>query len=415
MTDQSRLWGAGPSPRYDAIAARFRPALARIREGAVKRDVERILPHEEITWLREVEFQKLRLPTALGGADATLAELFGLIIELGEADPNVANAIRSHLGFTEDVLNTTDSAFQSKWLGKLGAGETIGSGFSEAGDAKLGSYSTRLTRDGDGYRLNGEKFYTTGSLYADWVNLGAADDNGDPIGALISTRAAGVEILDDWDGFGQSLTASGTIRFTNVSVPAEWLKPSSVRFGYVGGFFQLIHLATLAGIARAASTDLSRLVAERKRVYGRSNASRSSADPQVLQVVGRVRSLAYSAGAIVLKAAEALDRAYLARAAAPDVRDAAQLAAEVEVSQSVTVVSSLVLEATTILFDALGASAAKKSAGLDRHWRNARTISSHNPRIYHDRIVGDYAVNGTVPPPLAGVGVALPEKENQKT
>ncbi len=39
-----------------------------------------------------------------------------------------------------------------------------------------------------------------------------------------------------------------------------------------------------------------------------------------------------------------------------------------------------------------------RSLGLDRHWRNARTLSSHNPRIFKDRVVGDYAVNGTEPP-----------------
>ena len=34
---------------------------------------------------------------------------------------------------------------------------------------------------------------------------------------------------------------------------------------------------------------------------------------------------------------------------------------------------------------------------LDRHWRNARTLASHNPVIYRDRIVGDYVLNGTSP------------------
>ena len=43
--------------------------------------------------------------------------------------------------------------------------------------------------------------------------------------------------------------------------------------------------------------------------------------------------------------------------------------------------------------------------GLDRFWRNARTIASHNPLIYKEWIVGDYVVNGTEPPKswLSGV------------
>ena len=39
----------------------------------------------------------------------------------------------------------------------------------------------------------------------------------------------------------------------------------------------------------------------------------------------------------------------------------------------------------------LAASATLRPQGLDRFWRNARTLASHNPRIYKDRIVGDFA------------------------
>ena len=241
------------------------------------------------------------------------------------------------------------------------------------------------------------------------------DGDGVPVGALVPTKAEGVEIVNDWDGFGQALTASGTARFTDVAISEDLIKPSALRFSYSGGFFQLVHLASLAGIGRAAALEIARHVAERKRVYQRSNAARFSEDPQVLQVVGRIRGAAYSAGAIVLKAAEALQAAYDANLSGDEKRIAsANRDAELEVSQSVTVVSNLILDASTVLFDALGASAAKRSHGLDRHWRNARTITSHNPRIYHDRIVGDFAVNGASPAPNGGVGIA-PQTQKEKS
>ena len=124
-------------------------------------------------------------------------------------------------------------------------------------------------------------------------------------------------------------------------------------------------------------------------------------------MVGRVRGNAYAAGAVVLKAAEALQRSYeLHRDAPGPEAERATALADVEVNQAVTVVTNLVLEATTILFDALGASAVKQGLGLDRYWRNARTIASHNPRIYRDRIVGAFAVNGTEPPRQYRVGSA---------
>jgi alkylation response protein AidB-like acyl-CoA dehydrogenase len=285
----------------------------------------------------------------------------------------------------------------------------VGSGFSEVGDTRLGTHSTRIERSGDGWRLNGRKFYTTGSLFADWITLGAVDGAGEPIGALVPTKAPGVEILDDWDGFGQSLSASGTARFEDVALGPELIKPSAARFSYSAGFFQLIHLATLAGIGRAAATEAARHVAARERVYGVGNGTRSAEDPQVLQIVGRVRGTAYAARAVVLSAAQALSRASAANLSVDEAAIArANRDAELEVSQSVTVVTTLILDAATLLFDALGASAVRREHGLDRHWRNARTIASHNPRIYHDRTVGEFAVRGAAPKRQVGVGTLAP-------
>jgi alkylation response protein AidB-like acyl-CoA dehydrogenase len=405
MTQIEQAWGAGPSARYEDLAKRFRHIFAHIRETAVTRDIDRSLPHEEIGWLRAAKFTKLRVPTDEGGLGATLPELFNLLIELSAADPNVTNALRSHFGFTEDILVSPFPAYRQTWLKRIARGDTAGSGHSETGDAKVTAFSTRLIRQDDHWLLNGKKYYTTGSLFADWINLAAADEAGEVIGAQVPTQAPGVTILDDWNGFGQALTASGTVIFKDVVITEDLINPSRQRFRYSIAFFQLVHLATLAGIARAATDDVSRLVSERRRIYSHGNADSVAADPQILQVVGTVRSAAYSAGAIVLKAAESVQRAHEAYFLGDaDGLDAAIAIADLEIDQAVTTVTDLVLDATTRLFDALGASAADRNNGLDRHWRNARTITSHNPRIYRSRIVGDFAVNGKWPPGAYRVG-----------
>ena len=404
-TQVKLAWGSGPSERYEALAAIFRPTFERIRATAAERELAHKLPHEEIDWLKAVGFTTLRLPPEHGGFGASLPELFNLLVELSEADSNVTNALRSHFGFTEDVLNSSVPEWRTAWLGRIANQEMIGSGFSEVGDAKISSFSTRLIRDGDHWLLNGAKYYTTGSLFADWIHLGATDENGEPVGALVPRTAPGVDVVDDWDGFGQALTASGTALFSDVILDSHLVKPPGGRFKYSSGFFQLVHLATLAGVGRAAANDVARLVRERTRIYSHGNAPKVSADPQILQVVGQVRGAAYASGAIVLKASEALQRAHEARLANDaDAENDAVDVAELEVDQAVTVVTKLILEATTILFDALGASASKRGLGLDRYWRNARTISSHNPRIYRDRVVGDFAVNGTKPPAQYRIG-----------
>ncbi|MEJ1975554.1 MAG: acyl-CoA dehydrogenase family protein [Acetobacteraceae bacterium] len=316
MTQIDQAWGAGPSARYEELADQFRPVFARIRETAIGRDIEHRLPHDEIRWLRSANFTTLRVPVEEGGLGATLPELFNLLIELSEADPNVTNALRAHFGFTEDVLISAVPAYRETWLQRIVRGETAGSGFSESGDAKVSAFSTQLIRNGDHWLLNGKKFYTTGSLFADWINLAATDEAGETIGAQVSTRAPGVTILDDWDGFGQALTASGTVIFKDVVLTSALINPSRQRFRYSVAFFQLVHLAALAGIGRAAANDVSRLVGERQRVYSHGNADRAAADPQILQVIGAVHSAAYGAAAIVLKAAEAVQRAHEAYAVA---------------------------------------------------------------------------------------------------
>ncbi|WP_017347244.1 acyl-CoA dehydrogenase family protein [Pantoea sp. A4] len=412
MSQIESAWGADPSENYPLLAARFRPLFARIRAGAIERDLKRELPLEQLEWLKSSGFTALRVPKAEGGSGATLPELFNLLIELAEADSNLVQALRGHFGFVENILTSDDKARREVWLPRLAQGDLVGPAWSEVGDARQSVFSTRVQRVGDHWRLDGRKFYTTGSLYADWIDIGLTDDQGKGVAVTVSRHAPGVSVLDDWNGFGQTLTASGTAQFDQVRIEDHQLYDEN-KFRYAPAFFQLVHLATLAGIGRAQSDEVARHVAARTRTYSNGNAPRAAQDAQVLQVVGSLRGAAYSSGAIVLRNAEAVQRAYLARFQ-PDekVEEQAIAIAELEVSQSLNVVTDLILNASTTLFDALGASATLKPLGLDRFWRNARTLSSHNPRIYKDRIVGDFAVNGTLPPPQWRIGEAAPTGED---
>ncbi len=400
MTQIENAWGAGPDDGYEALAAPFRPIFADIAAKATDRDLQRDLPHEPIRRLKAAGFGAVRLPVAAGGKGASLPQFFNLLIELSAADSNVTQALRAHFGFTEDILNTKDAERRARWFGRIARGETAGSAWSEIGPgATLDCFSTHVAEKDGTLVLNGAKYYTTGSLFADWIDVGASNAAGEGISVAVHREAAGVEVVDDWDGFGQTLTASGTTTFRDVVVEAHDIVVDEERFKYGAAFYQLVHLATLAGIGRAITADVARAVAERRRTYTHAAAARSSEDPQVLQVVGRIRAAAYAAGAITLQAARSLERAFAAHFVDDAVaEEKANAIAELEAAQAQTVVSDLILEASTLLFDALGASATKKPAGLDRHWRNARTLASHNPRIYKHRIIGDFAVNGTPPP-----------------
>ncbi|SFH12513.1 monooxygenase [Methylobacterium gossipiicola] len=392
-------WGTAPSPRYETLAARFRPVFACIREGAVARERERDLPYEAIGWLKEARFGALRVPEAEGGFGASLPELFGLLAELGQADSNLPQALRNHFGFAEDTVGSPVGERRTHWVERLAAGDLFGGAWSETGPAAVGTFETRIHRSGTRWGLTGRKYYTTGSLFADWIDVVGTGEAGEETSVVVPAKAPGVEIVDDWDGFGQRLTASGTALFEDAPAIGEPL-PTADRFPYGPAFFQAVHLATLTGIARAAAGEVVQAVRERNRTYSHAAGARPSTDPQVLQVVGRVHGLAYAAGAINGQAARAVQRAYEARLAGlPEAEaHAINVAAEIELAQAQSVLTGLVLDVGTLLFDALGASATSRHDALDRHWRNARTIASHNPRIFKERVVGDYAVNATEPP-----------------
>ncbi|BFT63360.1 acyl-CoA dehydrogenase family protein [Pseudomonas moorei] len=406
MTEHQVINPLSTGTDYEALAATYRPIFQRIADGALEREQSRTLPHEPIQWLKEAGFGAVRVPIEYGGGGASVPQLFELLIELAEADSNLPQALRGHFAFVEDRLNAPSSPARDVWFKRFVEGDIVGCAWTEIGTVAMGDVVTKVTPHGDQWRLNGEKFYSTGSLFSDWIDVYAqrSDTGGDVI-AAVRTRQPGIEQSDDWDGFGQRTTGSGTSRFVDAEVDAGNVIDFATRFKYQTAFYQLVLLATLAGIGRAALRDVSRHVRERQRIYSHGNAQRVSEDPQVQQVVGNIAAWVYAAEASALKAAQPAQQAYVARFAGDPARErAANVAAEIESAKAQVVVTELIQRATTELFNALGASDIRRGKSLDRHWRNARTVSSHNPVIYKARIVGDWSINGTEPPFVWQIG-----------
>lgn len=384
---------------YEALANRFRPLFRQIAAGNVEREQSRSLPYEPIRWLKQAGFGAVRVPVQYGGAGASVGQLFELLIELAEADSNIPQSLRAHFAFVEDRLNAPPSADRDKWFARFVAGELVGNGWTEVGAVKLGKVITQVRPDGANYVLNGAKYYSTGSIFADWIDVYAQrSDNGADVIAVVDAHHPGVTHSDDWDGFGQRTTGSGTSVYVEVPLPAEQVIPFETRFKYQTAFYQLVLLAALSGIGRAIERDIAQEVRERKRVYSHGNADSVSADAQIQQVVGQISAQVYAAEAATLRSAEPLQHAYVARFGDdPQAERQANIDAEIETAKAQVVVSELILRAATDLFNALGASGISVNKALDRHWRNARTVASHNPLIYKARIVGDWKINGTEP------------------
>lgn len=244
--------------------------LRRLREGAADRDRDRRLPRAEIRELLDAGFGAARVPVEHGGEGVDLATLFARLIDLAAADSNVAHVFRGHLAFVEQQHFEPDAARRADWYGRVLAGDFVGNAQSElSGTSDL---ATTLTERDGGLRLDGRKYYTTGSLYADWIDL-SARHRGEDHQVIVSTHVDGVESVDDWAGFGQRLTGSGTTTFTDVVVDPARVRPYALdddgfRHPYLMGFFQLVLLAVVAGIGRAAVDDAVAFVQPRRRIFG---------------------------------------------------------------------------------------------------------------------------------------------------
>lgn len=377
----------------------LRALLDRISVGADVRDRDRVPPFEQIAWAKEAGLGRLRVPEVDGGAGASVREFFSTLIELAQADSNVAHILRTHYWFVEQQLISPDPAAKARGIALINDDKLVGNGFSEQSKKAVGlDFDTTITPDPHGgHRLNGTKFYSTGTLYSDYTQIWAAVPDGTIAGAVIPIDREGVTVEDDWDGFGQRLTGTGTTRLDNVHVRDEEFfdlgLPAELDPGYNGAFLQLYLQAVTVGILRSVLDDAVAWVQKRSRNFGHSDAPTAAEDRQVLQVIGEISADVFAAEAIVLAAADAIQAAYdsvVDGAPTPASTEAAQLAA----AQAKVAIDRFSYATAAKLFDVGGASATQKVHNLDRHWRNARTASTHNPTFLKASAIGDHHVNG---------------------
>ncbi|MBO4221079.1 acyl-CoA dehydrogenase family protein [Bradyrhizobium neotropicale] len=398
----------GSSHRLDPRSPDVEALLKHIAEGASERERDRVLPFQEIDLIRKARLGALRLPTAAGGAGSTIRELFEVVIRLGEADANVAHILRNHFSVVERLVRTPKDEQSREWQKAVAGGAIIGLATTELESPKVGDITpnTTLTPDENGdFLLNGTKYYSTGTLYSDYVLVRAADPSGATGATIVPVKREGVELIDDWDGLGQRLTATGTTHFRNVKVKRQEVVFDAPDIGYgvpySNTFAQLFLTAIVAGIARSSLREAAALVRSRKRTFYYAPSQIPTDDPLLQQTVGQIASGAFAAETVVLAAADALDVATDAfDAGAANAVEAAHKAALLSAKAKI-VADEFAIRAGSLFFDVGGASATKKVTNFDRHWRNARTLSSHNPTTFKARSIGQYEISGT-PLPAKG-------------
>ncbi|MEU1196511.1 SfnB family sulfur acquisition oxidoreductase [Streptomyces sp. NPDC005813] len=381
----------------DAEALAVATAFAdEFRTGASARDAERRLPRTELDRLSDSGLLAVTVPAGHGGADVrqeTLAEIFR---RLASADASLAQIPQNHFVYVNVIRAQGTDRQREFFFGEVLAGRRFGNAQSEAGTRHVQDIRTRLTSRSDGsYLLSGVKHYCTGALFSDWIPVLARAEDDNLHVAYVPAGAAGLTVVDDWDGMGQRTTASGTVRLDEVTVPADRVVPHHLTFRgpqLHGAVAQLLHAAIDAGIAAGALAEAAEFVRTRSRPWFESGADTAAEDPLLVQRFGELSLKVRASEALLGVAARAVD------AARDDLTDASAAEASLAVAAAKAHTATTAVEVADALFEVSGTRAALDSANLHRHWRDARTHTLHDPARWKLQHLGRYVLNGTKPP-----------------
>ncbi|QXI28781.1 SfnB family sulfur acquisition oxidoreductase [Pseudomonas vanderleydeniana] len=359
------------------------------------RDRERRLPLPELEVFSRSGLWGISVPKEYGGAgvsNVTLAKVTQLI---AEADASLGQIPQNHF-YALEVLRVNGNEAQKRRLyAEVLAGRRFGNALAELGTKTAHDRVTHLRRDGEGYRINGRKFYSTGSLYAQRIPTSVVDEQGVQQLAFVPRDSAGLTVIDDWTGFGQRTTGSGSVVFEDVFVAAEDVIPFQSAFERptpVGPLAQILHAAIDTGIARAAYEDALHFVRTRTRPWIDSGIEKAVDDPLTLKSIGHLSIRLSATEALLERAGEFLDRAQA------DTNADSVAAASIAVAEVRAISTEISLAAGSTLFELAGSQATLAEHGLDRHWRNARVHTLHDPVRWKYHAVGNYYLNDENPP-----------------
>jgi SfnB family sulfur acquisition oxidoreductase len=363
--------------------------------SASERDRTRAKPVAELDVFSQSGLWSINVPKAFGGPEVSYAVLAKVIEIISAADPSIGQIPQNHLGVVAAIRTVSEPRQQLELFAEVLKGVRFGNAFSEFKSKRAADFETTFVDKDDHVIVVGEKFYSTGALFAHLVPIVALDDQGRAWYAIADRDAPGLIVLDDWSSFGQRATFSGTTLIDKVRVPKSRLVPGYKGYDRPtadGAIFQIIQAAVDTGIARNAIEDTIALVRGKARAWVDSAATRASDDPYTIQVVGDLVLRLHAAQALLDIAGRAVDRA-IENPTQGSVAEAQLAVAEAKVLSTETAIA-----ATNKLFELVGARATLSELNLDRHWRNARTHTLHDPVRWKYAILGNYHLNGVNPP-----------------
>jgi SfnB family sulfur acquisition oxidoreductase len=372
-----------------------RELAAEFAREAAERDRERRLPAKELDRFSGSGLWAITVPKAYGGAGVSFATLAEVIAIISAADPNLGQLPQNHLAALDAIRVTATEEQKRLWFARVLQGYRLGNAFSEANSRNVGAFETTVRRLGDSFVVNGEKFYATGALFAHFIHIGAVDENGNVHLAIAHRDAPGLTIIDNWSSFGQRTTASGNVLIDHVRVGPEAVIPAYLggeRPSSNGSVSQIIQAAVDAGIARGAIEETIRFVRNHIRPWLDSRQEHGYEDVFTIAQIGDLEVKLHAAEALLERAGLAIDEIF------DNPSEEAVGEAAVKVAEAKVLTTEIAILATNKLHELGGTRSTLGRYNFDRHWRNARTHTLHDPVRWKYFHVGNHLLNGVAPP-----------------
>ncbi len=379
----------------DAEALDIAQALAeQFKNNAVQRDAQRILPFQEIEAYSQSGLWAITVPKQYGGAEVSSLTVTKIIALMSGVDGSIGQIPQNHFYALEVLRNTGTEQQKQKLYAEVLKGARFGNALAEFKTKNATQKQTAITPTEHGFVVNGEKFYCTGSLFAHRIPTLVKDHENREFLAFIARESEGLELIDDWSGFGQRTTGSGTVKFNNVQVAAEDIIPFDTAFSQVtlvGPFAQIMHAAIETGIARAAFEETLHRVRQ-ARPWIDSGVDQATADPLILFELGRIVADVRASEVLLKQAARSID------AAKPQPTVANIAKASLDVAKVRAHSTETALKASSKLIELAGSRGSQREDGLDRFWRNARVHTLHDASRWKYYFIANHLLNGVLPP-----------------
>ncbi|MGP5689848.1 acyl-CoA dehydrogenase family protein [Glutamicibacter ardleyensis] len=380
--------------RWRAVASEVAQTLA---QDALERDRKNEQPYAEAQLLRSSGLLDLLVPEEFGGAGGHFETAFEAVRILATADGSIAQLLAYHYFNQTGIAFYAPAEEQGQWWER-----TVANGWLWGDSVNPVDPTLVLTPDTDGYRLNGAKRFSTGSGVGEVIIVNAlvqgGENDGKVLAFVLPTNREGLELVDDWDYLGQRLSASNSVRYSNVRVDATEVlgevteEPVSTLL--IPGL-QLAFANFYLGIAQGALERGKQILLGRKNAWFLSAAPTYSRDVIFQRTLGELKARTAAVAALV----EKLGRAYdllIAKAGEVTAEERAELA--VAIAEAKIVSTETGVEVANRIFEVTGTSSASNDVGLDLYWRNIRTHSLHDPVDYKKIEVGQYFLHGEAQP-----------------